>query len=194
MACRSTTPRTTNFAITYNVTDFDGDVATPAGTININVDDDTPTINVTKGADAGVILGTEDASTIGGLSDTAVTTANFSGVFGLSQSAAPTAPRSLRPSAMRLTLPGSPAAPRHQLRPRPGRQPIFLYEIAGKVVGSTSATLAGVLPGNTVFDVGVGGTGVVTLTQYSQIDHPPGGDPTPTGTPFADTSSAWPTL
>ena len=61
-----------------------------------------------------------------------------------------------------------------------------MYTVGGVVVGSTSATLAGVNVGNTVFNVTVSNTGVVTLTQFSQIDHPIAGDPTPTVTPFAD--------
>ena len=38
------------FTIDYTVTDSDGDSA--PGTLNINVDDDTPTVSVTAGSDA----------------------------------------------------------------------------------------------------------------------------------------------
>ena len=54
------------------------------------------------------------------------------------------------------------------------------------MVGSTSATIGAVNAGNTVFDVAVNGTGLATLTQYSQIDHPLADDPTASATPFAD--------
>ncbi|QDP19352.1 DUF5801 repeats-in-toxin domain-containing protein [Sphingomonas xanthus] len=173
------------FQIGVEVRDEDGDVE-PA-TISINVDDDTPTINVTKAADAGVILTTDDAQTVGAATDTAVSTANFGGVFGLVQSAG--ADGAAAPAALSFALDvtgyaGGPGGIDSGLDQ--GGANIFLYEIGGKVVGSTSATLAGVNVGNTVFDVGVSATGVVTLTQYSQIDHPPGGDPSPTTAPFAD--------
>ena len=68
-----------SFVINYNVVDNNGDSA--AGTLNINVDDDTPVVHVQAGPDQNVILTTDDAQTIGANSDTAVTTANFSGVF-----------------------------------------------------------------------------------------------------------------
>ena len=45
------------------MTDSDGDTA--LGTLNINVDDDTPTVSVTAGSDANVSLTTHDAATIG---------------------------------------------------------------------------------------------------------------------------------
>src|SRR5205823_8151798 len=63
---------------------------------------------------------------------------------------------------------------------------IFLYKVGSDIEGSTSATLAGVTAANTVFALSVNGSGVVTLTQNDQIDHPIASDPTPTGAPFAD--------
>ncbi|MEO5773016.1 MAG: DUF5801 repeats-in-toxin domain-containing protein, partial [Sphingomicrobium sp.] len=169
------------FAITYNVTDADGDVAVPAGTININVDDDTPTINVTQGVETGVLVQTQDADTIGLATDTATSTANFGGVFGLTQSVGADGGAA---ASLSFTLGIASVGVDSGLDQ--GGANIYLYVIGGKVVGSTSATQGGVLAGNTVFDVGVSGTGVVTLTQYSQIDHPLVSDPTPSGTPFAD--------
>ena len=63
---------------------------------------------------------------------------------------------------------------------------IFLHEIGGVITGSTEALTANVNAGNTIFSIAVGGTGVVTLTQFAQIDHPIADDPTPTVTPFED--------
>ena len=60
---------------------------------------------------------------------------------------------------------------------------IYLYLIDGVVVGSTSATEEGVTDDNTVFDVSTDANGVVTLTQYSQVDHDP---ETPSDAPFED--------
>ncbi|HHF7350085.1 TPA: DUF5801 repeats-in-toxin domain-containing protein, partial [Legionella feeleii] len=51
-------------------------------------------------------------------------------------------------------------------------QVIHLYKINGEVIGSTSATEAGVTGANTVFSLGVNSsTGLVTLTQQREIDH-----------------------
>jgi len=54
------------------------------------------------------------------------------------------------------------------------------------VVGSTAATEGAVTAGNTVFGVTVNGSGVVTLNQYSEIDHPIADDPSATAAPFDD--------
>jgi len=175
-----------DFSIGVEVEDGDHDVE-PAH-ITINVDDDTPTINVTKGADAAVILTTDDADTIGASTDSQQSTANFGGVFGLTQSAGADGTNTAATLSYALDVTGyagGPAGVDSGLDAHGSN--IYLYEIGGKVVGSTSATLAGVLAGNTVFDVSVNGTGQVTLTQYSQIDHPIGSDPSATGGPlYAD--------
>jgi len=170
------------FTIHYTVTDQDGDPASPPGTININVDDDTPTINVTKGDDSAVSLTTHDALTIASATDTATSSANFGGVFGLTQSAGADGTNTPATLAYQLGV----SSPGVDSGLNQGGVDIHLYLIGGVVVGSTSATLGGVTAGNTVFDVSVSGTGVVTLNQYSEIDHPIAQDPTPTGTPFGD--------
>lgn len=48
---------------------------------------------------------------------------------------------------------------------------IKLYVVSGKVIGSTAATAAQILPGNTIFDIAVSTAGVVKLQQFAQIDH-----------------------
>jgi hypothetical protein len=63
---------------------------------------------------------------------------------------------------------------------------IFLYSIGGVITGSTAASAGTVNTSNTIFTLGVSSSGVVTLTQAQQIDHPIASDPTPTGAPFDD--------
>jgi hypothetical protein len=48
---------------------------------------------------------------------------------------------------------------------------IYLYLVSGKVIGSTAVTEAEITNDNTVFDLAVSGTGTVSLTQYSAVDH-----------------------
>ncbi|RRH78328.1 hypothetical protein EH244_32335, partial [Variovorax beijingensis] len=48
---------------------------------------------------------------------------------------------------------------------------IYLYVVAGTVIGSTAATEADITAGNTIFDVTVSGTGSVMLQQFAEIDH-----------------------
>ena len=48
---------------------------------------------------------------------------------------------------------------------------ICLHDIGGVITGSTAATTADVIAGNTIFTIAVSGTGVVTLTQFAEIDH-----------------------
>jgi VCBS repeat-containing protein len=167
------------FTLTYSVTDIDGDAAT--GTLGINVDDDTPTVTLTAVNESNVLLTTQDAETIGALTDTAVSTANFGGVFTLTSGyGADGAGTTTVGYALALvgangtdsTLDSNGAS-------------IFLYTGAGgTIVGSTSATAGGVNAGNTIFTLGVNTTtGVVTLTQFAEIDHAPNSD---TSAPYDD--------
>ena len=169
---------------TVTVTDADDDSVTGEAAIGDNIvfEDDGPSINVTADADANVVLQTQDGDTIGLASDSDSSTADFSGVFDLifdggADGAAGT-------PSLGYTLGVAEQGVESGLSQ--SGAPIYLYVIGGVVVGSTSATEAGVTAGNTVFDVSVSGTGIVTLTQYSQIDHPIGSDPTATESPFAD--------
>jgi T1SS-143 domain-containing protein len=164
------------FTLNYSVTDQDGDVAT--GTLTIDVDDDMPTVNVSAGPDADVILTTDDAQTIGAASDTAVTSANFSGVFGGTTvvfGADGAGPGSSSTYALAITGSNSGLASHGAA--------INLYVVGGVVVGSTAATAGAIDAGNTIFTVSTTNTGVVTLTQFQQIDHVV---ENPNGPPFAD--------
>ncbi len=165
------------FTINYTVTDSDGDSA--PGTLNINVDDDTPTVSVIAGSDAEVSLTTHDAATIGAGSEAVSTSANFSGVFSGSTSS---------PGADGAGVGGSSG---YALSTTGGASGLLshgvainLYNINGVIVGSTATTAAGIDASNTVFNVSTDNNGVVTLTQFSQIDHT--ADPHPTGAPFTD--------
>jgi T1SS-143 domain-containing protein len=166
-----------SFTILYTVTDADGDTA--VGSLNINVDDDTPTVSVTAGSDAEVSLTTHDAATVGANSEAVSTSANFGGVFSGSTSS---------PGADGA---GAGTTDGYALSTTGGASGLFshgvainLYNVGGVIVGSTATTAAGIDAGNTVFSVSTDNTGVVTLTQFSQIDHT--ADPSPTGAPFTD--------
>lgn len=166
---------------TITITDFDGDTDSETVAIGdrITFKDDGPTLNVTVGSDANVVLITQDADTIGTNTDTDTSSANFGGVFGLTSNggadgaATPSLAFSLNVANSVSGLTSNGAA-------------INLYLIAGKVVGSTAANAGAVTADNTVFDIATSNTGVVTLTQYSQIDHPIGTDPSATAAPFVD--------
>ena len=150
------------------------------GTLNITFNDDAPTIDVTKTAgEASILLTTQDAETDGvpTAQDTASSAANFSGVFGLSFAAGADGAATPTLSYALSTVGGASGLFSHGAA-------INLYLIAGEVVGSTAANIGDVNAGNTVFDIGVDGGGVVTLTQYSQIDHPL--QAAPNAAPFDD--------
>jgi hypothetical protein len=170
---------------TITVTDADGDTASGSAAIggNITFLDDGPSIDVAAGSDANIVLETQDAQTAGASSDTATSTANFGGVFSIASSSGGGDGAAAAP-VLAYTL-GAVDGTDSGLT-QTGNT-IYLYELAnGSVVGSTSATEGGVDAGNTVFSVTVDGTGQVTLTQFSQIDHPIADDPSATGAPFAD--------
>ena len=172
---------------TVTATDGDGDTSTASTAIGglLSFQDDGPSINVTATSDAGVLVQTQDHDTIGAATDTASSSANFGGIFGLTSAGGSDGAATTPTLGYTLGVPGAGANGVDSGLDQTGAN-IYLYTVGGAVVGSTSATLAGVTAGNTVFNVAVSATGVVTLTQFSQIDHPIAGDPTPTVTPFAD--------
>ena len=169
---------------TITVTDSDGDTASATAAIGgaVTFFDDGPTIDVSKGADAGVTLTTQDAQTDGDPTDTdtAVSTAGFGGVFSLSSTTG--ADGAAMPSlsyALSVTDAVSGLTS--------GGTAINLYEVGGVVVGSTALVApASVTDASVVFTISVAADGVVTLSQLQQIDHPAGSDPSPTVAPFED--------
>ncbi|MBK7163112.1 MAG: tandem-95 repeat protein [Sphingomonadales bacterium] len=167
---------------TITITDFDGDTDSETVAVGdrVTFKDDGPSLNVTMGSDANAVLITQDADTIGANSDTDTSSANFDGVFGLTSNggadgaAAPSLAFDLNVANGVSGLTSNGAA-------------INLYKVGGVIVGSTAGTApASATDASVVFSVAVSGTGVVTLTQYSQIDHPIGTDPGASATPFDD--------
>ncbi|WP_338468488.1 DUF5801 repeats-in-toxin domain-containing protein [Novosphingobium sp. ZN18A2] len=168
---------------TLTITDYDGDTATTSVGIGQNVTflDDGPSIDVTAGADSGVVLTTHDALTVGAAFDTAMSTANFGSVFGLTSTAG--ADGAATPSlSYAFTIDNAASGLTSH------GDAITLYQLAdGTVVGSTAGTApASVSDASVVFSVSVAGDGTVTLTQFQQIDHSAAADPSPTDAPFAD--------
>ncbi|MBB4642143.1 DUF5801 repeats-in-toxin domain-containing protein [Rhizorhapis suberifaciens] len=167
--------------LTATVEDADGD--TDSATISIGnalrFEDDGPSIDASVVDADTVLLTTQDVQTIGGLSDTAVSTANFSGAFGLVASDHGADGAGSTAWNYSLNLTGVLAAGLSS-----NGAAINLFVNGGVVFGSTAATLGDVDPANTIFTLGVdSGTGVVTLTQFAEIDHLPNGD---TAAPYDD--------
>ena len=155
----------------------DGDFAT--GQVRVRILDDGPSVDVQATNEALVLLTTQDAETDGDPTseDPAVSTANFSGVFSIASQSfgadgAGTAPTlgyalSLAVAAGSLSGLSSNGAS------------IRLYDIGGVITGSTAASEDAVDAGNTIFTLSVSGSGVVTQTQYAEVDHAPPGESSP---------------
>src|SRR6185369_14721991 len=169
------------------ITDFDNDSATDSATVdlggNIKFADHGPSIDVAAGSDTGVVLTTQDADTIGANFDTAASVADFSGVFSIASSAFGADGPGTAP-ALSYVLDVVAAGEDSNLDSHGAS--IFLYNINGVITGSTAASAGTVDSTNTIFTIGVNGPGVVTLTQFAQIDHPIAQDPSATQAPFDD--------
>jgi len=157
---------------TVTIRDGDGDSASGQVAVGnlVTFLDDGPSIAVSAGSDAGIVLTTHDAATIGANSDAAVSLANFGGVFSQSSSAGAdggSAPSwgyqlAIVDAASGLSSAG---------------EPITLSMSGGAIEGRTASN-------GLIFSIAVDGNGVVTLTQYQQIDH---ADEAPnSGAPFDD--------
>jgi hypothetical protein len=158
------------------ITDNDDDSYTDSEMIdlggNIKFADDGPYVNVTKSTEAEIELKTRDAYTDGVPTDqdTAVSTANFSGVFAIAS------------SAYGADGPGTAPTLSYQLNLVPAEgtasgffshgAAIKLYINGNTVTGSTASNEVDINSGNTIFTIAVNGSsGVVTLTQFQQLDH-----------------------
>ncbi|MBB3219639.1 DUF5801 repeats-in-toxin domain-containing protein [Pseudoduganella umbonata] len=126
-------------------------------------EDAGPRIGATVALDA-TILNTQDAQTIGAAtdSDTQAFASAFQFAGGYDSDGAGT-------TTLTYALAVSAAGVNSGLKS--GGADIYLHAIGGKVVGSTSAVAAAVLPSNTVFDLATTAGAAVTLQQYSRIDH-----------------------
>ena len=170
------------FAISYSVTDVDGDAALVPGTLNISIDDDTPTVTLVATNESSIVLTTQDAQTIGaGVSDSDSSTANFGGVFNLTSAYGADGAGTTTVGYV-LSLVGANGSPANLAS---NGVAIRLYtQPDGSVVGSTAATSGGVSAANTIFSIAVNAaTGAVTLTQFAEIDHPANAD---TSAPYDD--------
>ena len=154
----------TQITLTVTVTDSDGDSS--SATVNVGrtlvFRDDGPSIDI-GAVDANTIqLTTQDADTLGAAFD--VATANFSSAFTISSlsygaDGAPT----VAITGWNYALALGPSASATGLTSN--GIPITLALVAGQIVGSAGA--------NQVFSVAVNpATGIVTLTQFAELDHP----------------------
>ncbi|TIE86203.1 enhanced entry virulence factor RtxA, partial [Legionella pneumophila] len=147
--------------------DSDGDVSNveiPIGQLII-FEDDGPSVTMTVSDNNAITLNTQDADTIGGLSDS--DSVSFAAAFAVTPNyGADGAGTTVTTYALSVSAQGVDSGLDNN-----GNN-IYLYNIAGSVVGSTSATQAGITTGNTIFSLGVNSSsGVVTLTQHQEVDH-----------------------
>jgi T1SS-143 domain-containing protein len=159
-----------DFSSLIKVVDFDGDAlaGAPAGSFVITVQDDVPMIDVGL-ADFGEdspsmpVLTTQDAETIDSASD------SFAGLFTLTSSVGADEPG--KESALSYGL--SIGEEMEATGLSSGGHPITLAMDGNDIVGSTMSTYqyTGVVT-TPIFRISVDAdTGVVTLTQYAQLDH-----------------------
>ncbi|HFR4826534.1 TPA: DUF5801 repeats-in-toxin domain-containing protein [Legionella pneumophila] len=150
-------------------TDGDGDTATASASLdlggNVKFDDDGPSVTMTVSDTNAITLNTQDAETIGALSDS--DSASFAAAFAVTPNyGADGAGTTVTTYALSVSAQGVDSGLDNN-----GNN-IYLYNIAGSVVGSTSATQVGITTGNTIFSLGVNSSsGVVTLTQHQEVDH-----------------------
>ncbi|MDN6857989.1 retention module-containing protein, partial [Pseudomonas sp. CAN2814] len=156
---------TLSFDIPYTITDGNG---TPAnGTLTVGIVDDAPQGSLSADNGVDVLLQTHDANTAGAAFDTS--TADYSAAFKVTANYGGDGAGSTELSYNLNLVAGNGA----NSGLTSGGAAIYLYSVGGTIVASTSASAAGVTGENTVFSLSVNGnTGVVTLTQYSAIDHP----------------------
>ncbi|HBP6859604.1 TPA: type I secretion C-terminal target domain-containing protein, partial [Legionella pneumophila] len=147
----------------------DGDTATASASLdlggNVKFDDDGPSVTMAVSDNNAITLNTQDADTIGAASDS--DSASFAAAFAVTPNyGADGAGTTVTTYALSVSAQGVDSGLDNN-----GNN-IYLYNIAGSVVGSTSATQAGITTGNTIFSLGVNSSsGVVTLTQHQEVDH-----------------------
>ncbi len=165
--------------VTITGEDADGDKVDVD--VYLNVQDDVPSIHLHASSESSVLLTTQDAETDGVPTDfdTAISTANFGGVFSIASSSyGADGPGS---TAMSYSLDLKHGVKNSGLDSNGAD--INLYKIGNDIIGSTSSNSGGVDAGNTVFSLAVNSSGEVTLTQYQEIDHSNNSD---TSAPYDD--------
>ncbi|MHA6493868.1 retention module-containing protein [Pseudomonas borbori] len=153
-----------------SITDYDGDSHSDTALLDLGgkvaFADDGPSISLGFAGGALPVLNTQDAQTIDAASDSH--SQSFSGAFSVITSSFGADGAGSVTTSYALTLltgEGSPAGLSSN------GATLYLYEQAGVVIASTSATEAGVNSGNSVFSLSVTNTGQVTLVQHQEIDH-----------------------
>ncbi|MBD9630912.1 retention module-containing protein [Pseudomonas sp. PDM19] len=161
---------TLNFDIPYTITDGNG---TPAnGTLTVGIVDDAPQASLSADIGVDVLLQTHDANTAGAAFDTS--TADYSSAFQVTANYGGDGAGTTQLSYNLNLVSGNGS----DSGLTSGGATIYLYSVGGAIVASTSASAAGITGENTIFSLSVNGdTGVVTLTQFSAVDHGlPGSD------------------
>ena len=161
---------TLNFDIPYTITDGNG---TPAnGTLTVGIVDDAPQASLSADIGVDVLLQTHDANTAGAAFDTS--TADYSSAFQVTANYGGDGAGTTQLSYNLNLVSGNGS----DSGLTSGGATIYLYSVGGAIVASTSASAAGITGENTIFSLSVNGDiGVVTLTQFSAVDHGlPGSD------------------
>ena len=167
---------------TADIEDADGDTDTDSETVDlggfVKFADDGPAIDASVTDGDTVMLVTQDAETIGTDTDTASSTANFSDAFDIDSFDYGADGAGMIEWDYSLEIENGTSGLSSN------GAPITLYLIGGTVVGSTAGNIGDVDAANTIFDISVvEATGVVTLNQYAELDHPDNND---TSAPYDD--------
>ncbi|MES2699116.1 MAG: DUF5801 repeats-in-toxin domain-containing protein [Pseudomonadota bacterium] len=167
---------------TADIEDFDVDTDSDSETIDlagfVKFADDGPSIDAAVADGDTVVLETQDADTRGINSDTDFSTANFSGAFTVASSSYGADGAGSTAWAFSFQIENAASGMSSE------GDPITLFLIDNKVVGSTATVFGDVNVTNTIFDLSVvANSGVVTLTQYAELDHADNND---TAAPYDD--------
>lgn len=157
-----------DFSSLIQATDGDGDVlaGAPAGSFMITVQDDVPILDVGLADDGeDVTLKTQDAETIGAAYD--IASASFAGFFALTSSVGADEPGTQPTKVFSLSI----GEMTHTGLTSEGNA-ITLAMDGNDIVGSTTVGTGEDAITTPIFRISVDeATGIVTLTQYAQLDH-----------------------
>ncbi|EHS53634.1 outer membrane adhesin like protein, partial [Rhizobium sp. PDO1-076] len=164
------------------ITDSDGDTVRSQQvdiSHQIRFLDDGPSVTLTVSPEEAILLTTQDAQTIGNLSDTSTSAADFGGAFISTVNLGSDGGTSVKTFALSLKV----AEGTDSGLDSNGKQ-INLFEINGVIYGSTTSVESEAIA-KAVFSLSVNGSGVVTLTQMETIDHAQPGSSSGFDTQFA---------
>ncbi|UTW11275.1 DUF5801 repeats-in-toxin domain-containing protein [Marinobacterium rhizophilum] len=160
-----------NLTGTATITDNDGDSTSHSQSVDlggtVSFADDGPTVTLTIGSDSRVTLKTQDAETLGNLTDTATSNAAFGvAIIASLSSGADSVQASGLSYVLSLTSQGADSLLTS------GSEAVYLYTLAdGTLVGSTATTNPGSVDASVVFSLSVDSDGKVTLSQHQALDH-----------------------